>query len=779
MVLGVPTSVGMAARASTAIAYLVLAMVWPCGAADAQTPVIEPPVRLDTSRVPYPTSAHGSSSVVVDLRVDREGHVTESRVVEGEEPFASAVTGAAASWRFQPARRGAVPVEARIRVRVGFSAPEPAAQPPEAASTPPSQAPPETGVQEVTVHGVRPEPGQQEMSGGEVRQMPGAFGDAFRAIEALPGVTPLVSGLPYFLVRGAPPGDTGFYIDGVRVPALFHLGVGAAVIHPGLVEKVDFYPGGYPARFGRFTGGILSGEVLPTPERPHYEASVRLLDAGALASAPFDGARGDALASGRYGYPGPLLSLFAKDTSLAYGDYQTRVRWRTAAGDDLGAFLLGSYDALSERNSSTGKWVQLLGLQFHRADLRWDHRTSDTGKLRVALTLGYDRSETSDGSNADTTSYIESGTFGLRAEWSDRAGAAADVRAGADAILAPYRVVAPYNGPVNGLFGPGVGSSGSAAFLQTDFDMGVHGELVWRPAPRVELRPGLRVDAFTASYSGSSTLLGITAQPRAVGAFDPRMAARWDVTSRLAMMVALGVAHQASNIPFPSPGLQFSELGRGLQSSFQYSAGAEIKLPAGFTATGDLFLHDYTGLVDYIDSCPSGEATCTFKGRSVGVEVLVRRPLTERLTGWLSYTLSRTDRDAFYLGAWSRRLSEFDRTHVANLVLAADLGKRWRTGVRLLGYSGLPYSTITGSVGPPNAREPPFFRIDVRIEKKWNALGGTMALVLEWLNALLSKESIGTSCSTTVSHGQLIPTQCQPNQIGPITFPSVGLEASW
>ena len=38
----------------------------------------------------------------------------------------------------------------------------------------------------------------------EVRAMPGAFGDSFRAIEALPGVTPLVSGLPYFFVRGAP-----------------------------------------------------------------------------------------------------------------------------------------------------------------------------------------------------------------------------------------------------------------------------------------------------------------------------------------------------------------------------------------------------------------------------------------------------------------------------------------------------------------------------------------------------------------------------------------------
>ena len=800
-------------RASAVFACLVVVLAWPFRPAGAQATGVEPPVRLDSSQVPYPESAGGRASVVLDLLVGLEGRVTESRIVEGKEPFASAARDAAASWRFQPATRGGVPVAARIRVRVDFAAPQPGA----ATSGPPASpaasraARPEPTVQEVTVHGVRPEPGRQEMSGGEVRQMPGAFGDAFRAIEALPGVTPLISGLPYFLVRGAPPGDTGYYIDGVRVPALFHLGVGAAVIHPGLIDKVDFYPGGYPARFGRFTGGILSGEVLPTPERPHYEASARLLDAGALASAPLDGGRGDVLASGRYGYPGPLLSLFAKDTSLAYWDYQTRVRWRTAAGDDLSAFLLGSYDSLSLRNSQ-GQWTQLLGLEFHRADLRWDHRTSAGGKVRVALTLGYDRSATGSVStstesttpvsgpgmtglnqnmpvptqtSSQSTTSIESETVALRTEWSDRAGPDADVRVGADATLTPYRVTLPTDGTV-APFGNMTGSSASA-FQQIDCDSSVYGELVWRPAARVELRPGFRVDAFTARYPVAGAPSAITGQPRAVGAVtpriaaDPRLAARWDLSPKLAWVAALGVAHQASNIPFPSPGLQFSELWRGLQSSFQYSTGAEVKLPAQFTATGDVFMHDYTGLVDYLDSCPAGEATCTFNGRSVGFELLVRRPLTERFTGWLSYTVSRTDRDAFYLGSWSRRLSEFDRTHVANLILAADLGKRWRAGARLLGYSGLPYSTLTGSVGPPNSREPPFFRVDLRIEKKWNALGGTLALVFEWLNAFLSKETIGTTCTSLAgSPGQLgQPPQCQPTQVGPITFPSVGLEAAW
>ena len=130
-------------------------------------------------------------------------------------------------------------------------------------------------------------------------------------------------------------------------------------------------------------------------------------------------------------------------------------------------------------------------------------------------------------------------------------------------------------------------------------------------------------------------------------------------------------------------------------------------------------------------------------------------------------------------GGLIRRLSEFDRTHVANLVLAVDLGARWRAGMRLVAYSGLPYSTSTGSVGPPDARGPAFFRVDVRVEKRWQALGGTMAVVLEWLNALLSKETFGTTCSPSFGSFGRVSSQCTPTQVGPITFPSIGLEASW
>lgn len=748
---------------------------------------------------------------MLELLIDRDGRVKESRVVEGTEPFSAAALAAAPSWRFAPALRAGQVVEARVRVRVEFVPPAlPERSETQAAPSRPArrvEPPAPSVVEDVVVRGVRPEPPHHEMSGSEVRQLPGAFGDAFRAIEALPGIIPIVSGLPYFLVRGAPPGNTGFFIDGVRVPALFHLGVLSAVVHPGLIDRVDLYPGSYPARFGRFTGGFLSGEVLPFPDRPLAEGSVRLIDAEALAATPIADSRGAVMVSGRFGYPGPLLKAVAAiadpkaQIDLEYWDYQVRGRWRATDRDELGAFVFGSFDMLSESGTA-------IGVQFHRADLRWDHRTSPTGRLRLALTLGYDElseavttttsvqtgspfSPTVMTATSTSTAAIRSGMFGLRTEWTDRIGRAAEARVGADVVLEPYNVAVPGLTPIGGISGTVGTASGeqnsgfSGGFRQTDLNSAVFGELVWRPTSRVEVLPGLRADLFTSRYPGQTAVPDAGAQGRI--AFDPRLTARWHATPSVALVSALGVAHQPSNIPLPFPALNFSQLSRGLQTSYQYSEGVELKLPLGLSATANAFLHDFTGLADFYEQCPDGQHSCTFGGRAIGLEILVRRRLTERFTGWLSYTLSRVERDATYqpvvyggfLGEvqWTRRISEFDRTHVFNAVLAADLGKRWRAGARVIAYSGLPYASYASGNALPDSRGPPFVRLDVRLEKSWLVLGGRLTFVFEWLNALLQKESVGTQC-TYSNEGQSV--RCAPSQLPvPITFPSIGLEGAW
>ena len=63
------------------------------------------------------------------------------------------------------------------------------------------------------------------------------------------------------MVRGAQPAATGYYLDGVRVPALFHLVVGPAVVHPDFLERIDFYPGTPPPQYGRVLGGVVDAPI--------------------------------------------------------------------------------------------------------------------------------------------------------------------------------------------------------------------------------------------------------------------------------------------------------------------------------------------------------------------------------------------------------------------------------------------------------------------------------------------------------------------------------------
>src|SRR5690606_11793801 len=85
----------------------------------------------------------------------------------------------------------------------------------------------------------------------ELRAVPGSFGDPFRVVGSLPGVSQLAGFLPYVVVRGAAPGNTGYFLDGVRVPILFHVALGPSVIHPYFIDQVDFYASGAPVRLGR------------------------------------------------------------------------------------------------------------------------------------------------------------------------------------------------------------------------------------------------------------------------------------------------------------------------------------------------------------------------------------------------------------------------------------------------------------------------------------------------------------------------------------------------
>ncbi len=156
---------------------------------------------------------------------------------------------------------------------------------------------------ETVVHAGRPELAKITLSGDEARQTAGTSGDPMRLIGALPGVIQIAWPAALYVVRGANPGNTGFFLDGIRVPALFHLALGPSVIHLYLIDGVDFYPGGYPANYGPYVSGIMTARtVAPPADRVHASVDVTFFDAGGIVTSPWDGGRGTVAVAGRYSY---------------------------------------------------------------------------------------------------------------------------------------------------------------------------------------------------------------------------------------------------------------------------------------------------------------------------------------------------------------------------------------------------------------------------------------------------------------------------------------------
>jgi hypothetical protein len=736
------------------------------------------PKALDTT-TPYPLEGKGAAEVLIELVIEADGTVRAARVLDGQSPFTVAVLEATRHWRFTPAKRGGKAIISRIRFLVHFE-PEtlqnlsvPTAKNNTGTEIPPSvrltnPSPVDKSVRsdgkmtqkplEVTIVGQRPEVAVASMGRTDVEQMPGAFGDPFRAIESLPGVIPIVSGMPFFFIRGAPPGNQGYYLDGVRVPLLFHLGMGVGVIHPALVDRVDLYSGGYPAKYGRFAGAIVAADSKdPIPEY-HAQGSIRLVDSGAYVTAPLN--HGVIALGGRYSYTAAMLSLFAPEIELRYWDYQGKATYGITGKDTISVFAFGALDLLrSKKGNDVG---DAIGTEFHRIDLRYNRRISECSRAFSAITVGYDKTLAGDvvavRDRIVHTRTVFEHALSTKNTW----------RIGADGGLDDYGTIVP------------VPRGDNVQLIRSlpkrmDTVLGLWTDVSWFFMPRVRVVPGVRVDHYS---SGTATRLAI----------EPRVSAVFSLKKSLRIVHAFGIAHQPPSFIVPVPGFQISGLKDGLQRSIQSSAGVEADLPKQISIAGTVFQNAFFNLTDPISAMALNreldDVAQRSRGHAVGLELSIRRSFSERVGGFITYTLSKSTRTLDGI----RFPSAVDRRHVLQTAVAFNLGRGWRASSRVMFYTGIPStfrqvldsgegnSKLVGSRTWVNPEQLPrtaaYFRVDLRLQKRWPVgnRGAYWAFTFEVLNSMLNREMVAQQCNDR---------SCTGDRIGPITIPSLGVEAAY
>ena len=115
-------------------------------------------------------------------------------------------------------------------------------------------------------------------------------------------------------------------------------------------------------------------------------------------------------------------------------------------------------------------------------------------------------------------------------------------------------------------------------------------------------------------------------------------------------------------------------------------------------------------------------------GRVYGLELLIRKELSERFFGWIAYTLSRSDR--IDRPGEPRRLFDFDQTHNLTAVASYRFGNGWQLGGRYRITTGNPDTPVTGSRYLANfdAYLPIYGDINSRRLPTFNQLGSVLSL---------------------------------------------------
>lgn len=587
-------------------------------------------------------------------------------------------------------------------------------------------------------------PGQVAISRQEIGTMPGGLGrDSFRALQNLPGVAQGVGLSGSLRIRGAAPADTGFYLDGHRIPLLYHFSGGPSVINDRFIDQIDFYPGAAPASFGRLTAGLISvSSREPSTKAIHGEVYIDIIHAGLFLEVPISKYLGIAVAA-RRSYVDAFIPLITADAlSGRYWDYQLKLSWNYGS-HKLSLFVFGADDVVDYKGRTQGDSLPFisddpffLALRFARAILHYSlHK--DPIRFQFSVASGFDNSETS---SPGQSGKLWLWPIAVRAELELKLHKKLSISAGFDGgWQRQYYDFEFLAREFLGFPSP----DAQAVILTGDghkdlFFPGAYIGITWMPHQDLSLILGLRSDLYHL-------------QDKLFWSADPRLSLRWRINQWVTALMATGLFHRPPQIEEWSEELGNPNL--GLQAAWQLAMGAEFFPHKQLSIRAQYF---YSYMFDRIVSSSRAiEVDGQLKrenynneglGRAYGLEILIRLREFYSLSAWLAYTFSRAERGSIQAGI--NQLYNYDQPHILSLILQYDLGRGWNIGLRFRLVSGRPFTPIIGSRfdtdtdsyrpvrgATDSARYPIFHQLDLRIDKVWTFNYWKLGIYLDLINA--------------------------------------------
>jgi hypothetical protein len=607
----------------------------------------------------------------------------------------------------------------------------------------------------------KPEMSVNKLSAQQIKQMPVVLGevDVLKSILTLPGVTNAGEGQSGFNVRGGSADQNLVLLDEATIYNTSHLFGFFSVFNTDAIKDLKLYKGGIPAKYG----GRLSS-VLDIYQKEgnrtsfHANGGIGLISSRLLIEGPIAKDKASFLVAGRGSYAHLFLKLADNPNSAYFYDLNTKLSY---SFDEKNSFYLSGYFGRDLFNINQN-FVNTYGNAT--LNLRWNHLFSD--KLFSNLSLIYSNyyyGLTLDFIGFNWDSGIKN--YNIKYDFKHYL---------SDKLKLSYGANAQYYD-----FNPGkiVPNNENSSIIATQLDKKYALEPAFYIDAEQQITKNLTINAglrYSLFYRLGGQTINLYQNNQAVtfnslfqiyekatpigtrrfgtnetiASFDflePRIALSYVLNDNQSIKLSYNrmaqYLHLITNTQSPTPLDIWAPSDNFLkpQTLNQIAAGYFQNFNEdSYSIEVEAFYKKINNRLDYIDGADliannaieqvvlSGEA------RAYGLELLFRKN-EGKLTGWLAYTLSRSEQrtpgrtaeeTGINNGDWYK--TGFDKTHNLSITSTYELSNRWKLGSIFALQTGQPVTFPNGqyeyqgiivpSYGARNADNlPTYHRLDVSL----------------------------------------------------------------
>ncbi len=521
--------------------------------------------------------------------------------------------------------------------------------------------------------------------------------DILKTVQTLPGVQVGTEGTAGLIVRGGSPDQNLLLLDGVPVYNASHLFGFFSVFNAEAIKSISLIKGGFPARFGGRLSSVLSIDMKEgNLNEYHGSGSIGLVASRLMLEGPIIKNKMSFMLSGRRTYWDLIARAVNPNIPFNYffNDVNAKLNYLINEKDRLYLSFYSGRDALGVNDASAFGVADPFDVKWgnRTVALRWNRILNET--LFGNLTATYSRYRFLTGSGisgngAPDFSYksaIED--YGLKYDFEWQQFVQHKSRFG---LNYTYHQTSP------GIFQTEELNQQASSSNINAHDLYIYAEDDWAINARWKVNAGLHYSVY---YPGGKLYHYL----------QPRLAARYSVKQNWSLKASYAnmaqPIHLLTNqgVGLPTDLWVSSTANVAPQRSEQLAFGSFHHFGGGkWEVSGEVYYKWLSNLIAYKNGASyltSGDWENAIEthglGRAYGMELFLKR-LEGKTTGWISYTLSKSERQFENINRGAFYPFKYDRRHNISIVFNHRFSEKFELGVNWVYATGQAFSLPTST----------------------------------------------------------------------------------